>query len=177
MTIPHHYTALGLFNGVEKVTKAVDPIRRQFEIEDGEISLLSSCSLPENAIVEDRRPYPIHYLVWALGLAGFAIGVAIAGGTGYIMNLNVGNKPTFALPPVAVITYEFTLLFSVIGAVAGFLAFAGFPDWRKRAYHQDISEGALGLLVKVYSEEDRDAAARLMEQLGAYLVETGENDY
>ena len=172
-----HYTVLGLYGKLEVVANAVDPIREKFGVKDGDIQLLTSAALPENAIVEDHRPYPIVYFVWVLGVVGFFLAIILAGGTGWIMNLNVGGKPPFSWAPTGIITYEFTLLFGVIGTVVGLLYFTGLPDWNDRAYDRDISDGALGLLLKVANVHDQEEAAKMMSQSGAYKIVKGENNF
>lgn len=172
-----HYTVLGLYTKLETVANAVDPIRAKYGIKDGDITLLSSASLPENSIVEDHRPYPIVYFVWVLGLCGFFLALVMAGGTGWIMNLDVGHKPPFSWAPTGIIMYEFTLLFAVIGSVVGLLYFTGMPNWTDRAYDVDISDGALGLLVKLSNASDQEDAANMMSQSGAYKIVKGENNF
>lgn len=177
-----HYTVLGLYNKVDAITSAVDPVREEFGIEDGDVAVLSSSAFPDGAVVEDRvlehqvmfRQYLFPFL---LGLAGLGMGIVLAGGTGYIMNLDVGGKAPFSFAPTGIITYEFTLLFGVIGSVLSILYFTGLPNWTARAYDPEISDGALGLLVKVKSREDQERAADMMQKFGAYKIRKGENDY
>lgn len=175
-----HYTVLGLFKGIGKISKVADsiePIKEKFGLKEADVSLLSSAAFPEHAVIEDKRPYPIHYVVWPLGVLGFISGILITGGTGYIMNLIVQNKPPFSFAPTVVITYEFTLLFCVIGSVIGLLLFAGLPNWHDRAYDADISDGAIGLLIKVKSVDEQTRAAEMMEKHGAYRVKKGAGDF
>lgn len=175
-----HYTVLGLFKGTGKVSRVADivePLKEKFSLAEADVSLLSSAAFPEHSIIEDNRPYPIHMIVWPLGALGFISGVLISGGTGYIMNLIVQNKPPFSFAPTVVITYEFMLLFGVIGSVIALLLFAGLPNWTDRAYDPDISDGALGLLIKVKTVDEQNKAAELMTKHGAYKVKKGAGDF
>ncbi|MDH4185232.1 MAG: DUF3341 domain-containing protein, partial [Nitrospinota bacterium] len=95
----------------------------------------------------------------------------------YIMNLVVSGKSPFSYAPTGIITYEFTLLFGVIGSVVSLLYYAGLPNWTDRAYDPEVADGALGLLVRVFSREDQDKAARIMEEYGAYKIKKGVNDF
>lgn len=177
-----HYTVLGLFRRLETITRAADPIREQLRVQDGDIEALTSAAYPDGVIIDDKE---VDFIVnrrqaffpLILGVAGFGTGVALAGGTGYIMNLIVSAKDPFAYAPTAVITYEFTLLFGVIGSVVSLLYYAGLPNWTERAYDPEISDGALGLLVKTYSREDQEKAAKIMEAHGAYKIKKGVNDF
>ncbi|MDH5511158.1 MAG: DUF3341 domain-containing protein [Nitrospinota bacterium] len=177
-----HYTVLGLYRKVETITKAGDPIREAFRVKDGDIEVLTSAAYPDGAILDDKellhqvesRQFLFPFL---MGFGGFGAGVTLAGGTGYIMNLIVGGKAPFTYAPTGVVTYEFTLLFGVIGSVLSLLYYAGLPNWTERAYDPEVSDGALGLLVKLYSTEDQEKAAKMMEEHGAYKIKKGVNDF
>ena len=177
-----HYTVLGLFSKVDAITGAVDPIRDELGLVDGEMEVITSAAFPDGIIIEDKtlqnqvdkKQFLFPFL---FGLVGLGAAIVLAGGTQYIMNLNVGGKAMFALPPTGIIAYEFTLLFAVIGSVVSLLYFAGIPNWTDRAYDPEISDGALALLVKVKSREDQDKAASMMQKHGAYKIKKGENDF
>ena len=177
-----HYTVLGLYNKVEKVSLATDPLIEKFNITSGDIEVLTSAAYPDGVLLDDKELYHVveerqFLFPFLLGWVGFVTGIILAGGTGYIMNLNVSDKAPFSYPPTGIITYEFTLLFGVIGSVLSLLYYAGLPNWTDRAYDDEITDGALGLLVKVYSQEDQDTAAKMMEESGAYKIKKGVNDF
>ena len=177
-----HYTILGLFNKVDTLTKAVDPVIEQFDLGNDDVEVLTSAAYPDGALIDDK---PIEFAVdkrqylfpFILGLCGMGLGIFMAGGTGYIMNLVVGGKEPFAYAPIGIVTYEFTLGFAVIGSFLSLLYFTGLPNWTERAYDPEITDGAMGLLIKVGSVEDQERAVTLMESLGAYRTKKGENDF
>ncbi len=177
-----HYTVLGLYRKVAIKTKTVDRVVEEFDLKDGEIESLTSAAYPDGAIVDDKtlhhEVYKQQYLFpFLLGICGFFLGIALAGGTGYIMNMDVGGKPPFSYMPTGVITYETTLACAVVGSLLSIFYFGKLPNWTERAYDPDISDGALGLLVKLDSTEDQDRAAAMMEEMGAYRVHKGKNNF
>ena len=177
-----HYTVLGLYKKVDVITRASDPIREQLRIKDGDIEVLSSAAFPDGVILDDKElhdwvNFKQAFFPLLFGCCGFVAGVILSGGTGYIMNLVVSGKSPFSYAPTGIITYEFTLLFGVIGSVVSLLYYAGLPNWTDRAYDPEVADGALGLLVRVFSREDQDKAARIMEEYGAYKIKKGVNDF
>lgn len=177
-----YYTALGLYKSVETITRAAENVRTEFGIKDGDITVLSAAAYPDGVFLDDK---PLEHTVYKLqhlfpfliGIGGFIAGATLAGGTGFIMNLNVGGKSPFAYAPTAIITYEFALLGAVIGSLLSILYLAGLPNWTERAYDPEISEGALGLLIKLDTQEDQDRASSMLEGQGAFKVRKGRNDF
>jgi len=177
-----HYSVLGLYRKVDTFVRAAEQVRGEFGLADGEIEALTSAAFPDGALLEDatlahqvdKKQFLFPFL---LGITGLLLGSSLAGGTGYIMNLDVGGKDPFSYAPTGIITYEFTLLFAVIGSVLSLLYYTGLPNWKERAYDPDITCGALGLLIKVRSREEQERAAALMQRLGAYKIRKGENDF
>ena len=177
-----HYTVLGLFRKVDKITAAVDPVKDEFELRDGDVEVLTSAAYPDGVLIEDATlEHQVERVMWLfpflIGIGGFITGVVLAGGTAYIMNLNVSGKDPFSYAPTGIMTYEFSLLFAVIGSVISLLYFTGLPNWHDRAYDPEISDGALGLLIKVTNESDQHKAVEMMKELGAYKTRLGKNDF
>ena len=86
-------------------------------------------------------------------------------------------SPRFFLSPLPSLSYEMSLGSAVVGSVLSLLVFAKLPNWTERAYDPDISEGAIGLLMRFSTEENRDKAADILTNQGAYKVRLGKNDF
>jgi len=177
-----YYTALGLYTKVEAITKAAESVRTEFDIKDGDIEVLSAAAYPDGVFLDDKplehQVYKLQHLFpFFIGIGGMIAGITLAGGTGFIMNLNVGGKSPFSYAPTGIITYEFALLGAVIGSVLSILYLARLPNWTERAYDPEISEGALGLLIKLNTQEDLERASSMMESQGAFKVRKGRNDF
>jgi hypothetical protein len=177
-----YYTAMGLWRKIDPVVKVCAQMKEEFRLGDGEIEVISSAGFPDDVIIEDQSFFakvklkqPFFPLV--IGFCGTCTGIILAGGTGYIMNLNVGDKAPFSYVPTGIVAYEFSLLFAVIGSVLSLLYYAGLPNWSARAYDPEFTEGALGVLLKLYSREDQEKAAKIMERMGAYKIKKGVNDF
>lgn len=170
------YTVLGLFDNIEYVSKTVKPLENM-GVEHSDTRLLSSVPYPEGAVFEDHFEPPIWKFAFVVGVCGFIGALALAGGTQVLMNLDVGGKAPFSLPPVAIIAYEFTLLGAVLGTIAGMLWFQGLPDWNDLAYDKDIHHGKIGLLIRCENEENAKKVASIMKDHGAGRIKEGKDDF
>jgi len=92
--------------------------------------------------IDAYSPFPIEELAEAIGFQRNAVApVVLTGGilgclTGYLMQwwiatvsypINVGGRPYHSWPSFIVVTFEMTILFSVLAAVFGMLALNGLP--------------------------------------------------
>jgi hypothetical protein len=92
--------------------------------------------------IDAYSPFPIEELSDAIGFHRNGVApVVLAGGilgclTGYLMQwwiatvsypVNVGGRPYHSWPSFIVVTFELTILFSVLAAVFGMLALNGLP--------------------------------------------------
>ena len=176
------YTVLALFEKVEPMVDASDSVIGKLNVETGDIEVLTSAAYPDGALVEDKefeaKVADYQYLFpFLLGICGIGLAFLLVGGTGWIMNLNVGGKPPIFSVAVAILSYEMSLGSAVVGSVLSLFIFAKLPNWTDRAYDPDISEGAIGLLMRFSTEENRDKAADLLTNQGAYRVRLGKNDF
>ncbi len=138
-----------LFKELDEVVGAVDALKAsRFETRD--IELLSSIPYPPHAVgLPETRTQNQVWLSTGMGALGMLFGFLLAGGTAWLYQLPTGGKPIVAMPTVAVIMYETTMLFAIWTAFFGALIF--FKGWRsKRApYDPRIAAGAIGLVVSV----------------------------
>lgn len=140
---------------------------------------------------DTHSPFPIHGMDRAMGLGqslvgpiafggavvGGAIGVWLQWWTGGVdYPLNVGGKPFFALEPAVPITFELTILFSAIAAVAAMLALNGLPrPFNPLFYSKRLARATDdGFFLHVAASDDEfdlKATRSFLEDLGAENVE------
>jgi hypothetical protein len=170
------YTVLGLYERVDDVAASIEPLR-DLGLSHDDIKVLSVAPYPEGTFFHDSTPSPIWAFALAGGLIGFAAGLLLSGGTMMAMNLDVGHKAIPAIPPVAVITYEVTLLGCVLGTITGMLRYIGLPNWTKRVYDPAISFGSIGLLVRCQDQTVIAAVENVMRKRKAEIIRYGEDDF
>lgn len=94
-------------------------------------------------------------------------------GTQLAYPLVTGGKPVLSIPPMLVIFYEMTLLFSVIVTVFGALFESRLPKIFMGAYDERImTEGYIGVVVTV-SIDRISKAEKILEKSGAESTKRG----
>jgi hypothetical protein len=80
-----------------------------------------------------------------------------------------GGKPILSLPPMAVVTYESTMLGAIIFTVLGIIFESRLPKTKLGLYDTRITEGYIGVLVN--AEEDQlPRVSGILTQAGAVDV-------
>lgn len=81
------------------------------------------------------------------GILGFFSGLGLSVFTAVQWNLIVSGKPIVALVPFFIVGFEFTILFSVLGNIVGFLTQARLPDFKGlKAYDSRCSGHHFGIV-------------------------------
>lgn len=169
-------TILGLFDNVDDVAKTIKPLEGM-QVSHDDIKLLSLSAYPDGTLFKDKTPTPLWKYALVGGFCGFAVAVALAGGTQVLMNLNVGGKAPFSFPVVGLISYEFVNLGAIIGSIIGFMRMTGLPDWSGRANALEISRGKIGLLVRCTDESKTAKVEEAMLWYGAGKIYHGRDDF
>ena len=83
--------------------------------------------------------------------------------------LVTGGKPILSLPPMAVVTYEGTMLGAILFTVMGIIFESRLPKPKAGLYDTRITEGFIGVLVNT-EEERLNQVQELLTQAGAVEV-------
>ncbi len=185
---------LGIFSDVDSAANAVEKLVREGFPESG-ITSLTSVPYPAGVLVKDKHRSWFRWLALACGIAGAIAGFCLAAGTAWVYPVQTGDKPIISSYPTAIITYEVTMLFAMIGTVAGMFLEMRLPSIRKRPYDPAIADGCIGISVSIHaggevvrcdqgtkpgecigssasipSGEQRSRAERIMREAGALRI-------
>lgn len=160
---------LGTFKDVETATKAVDVLIKAGFSEET-ITSLTSSPHPDGVIVKTNQRTWFRWMSVGGGVFGACAGFLLAAGTAYQYPVQTGDKPIIAFYPTGIITYELTMLFSILGAIVGMFIEMKLPPREERVYDPAIGEGAIGICVSVDTREQMVRAAKTMEAAGALKV-------
>lgn len=163
--------ALGLFSNVATSAKAVERLL-EAGFDEKEITSLSSTPYPDGVLVKTKHRSWFHWFSLAGGLTGGVCGFVLAVGTAWIYPVQTGDKPIISYYSSAIITYEFAMLFAIIGAVVGMFLEMGLPPWSRKRYDPAISEGYIGICVQADSEQRQSEAEQVMQRAGAQRIVT-----
>ncbi len=153
---------MGTFREIEPTADTLEQLRA-LGIPDGDITVLSSLPYSSNIL---GRPHlktwlPVISLVSAV--LGFLTGLFFTVITPQLYIIRVGGQPIVPVPPTALLLYEFTMLFLILGTFGGFLVLNRFPSTEPQYYDPKLTDGRLGVLVHCPDEKKEDAVAVLQE--------------
>lgn len=164
---------VGIFENLETAGHAVkDLIRAHVPEED--ITSLTAVPYPEGVLVheKDTRSH-LQWFALGGGIAGALTGFGLAAGTAWLYPLFTGDKPIVSLFPVGIITYEFTMLFAILGTVFGMFIEMGLPGFLFRVQAPEVTEGMVGISVLCSTADERGRIRELLLKAGATRVRTG----
>jgi hypothetical protein len=140
---------LGIFADVAAAARAVDGLIRE-GFTEAQIDSLSSAPYPAGVLVRTDRRSWFRWLALGGLLTGALVGFGLAAGTSWLYPVQTGDKPIIALYPAAIVTYEFAMLFAMIGTMAGMFLEMGLPALKRRPYDTAIAEGCIGICLAVH---------------------------
>ena len=143
---------LGLFSDANAAADAGDALKGGGIPED-EFDFLTDAPYPEGAFGEREEKHRIYIFPFIGALLGLTSGVLLTSMTQMAYPLVQGGKPILSLPPMAVVTYESTMLSAIIFTIIGIVFESRLPRMKMGLYDTRITEGLIGVLVNV--EEDR----------------------
>jgi hypothetical protein len=160
---------LGIFSDIETSGKAVENLIKAGFVEE-QITSITSMPYPDGVLVKTDRRTRFRWLTLAAGFAGAATGFLLAAGTAWLYPVQTGDKPIISYYPTGIVTYEFTMLFALVGTMAGMFLEMRLPHWGKRLYDPAIAEGCIGISVSLSAEEQRIMAEEIMRGAGALRI-------
>ena len=140
---------LGIFSDLESAARAVDGLVRE-GFTEAQITSLTSIPYPDGVLVKTDQRSWFRWFTLVCGFAGAGAGFLLAAGTAWLYPVQTGDKPIIALFPTGIVTYEFTMLFAMIGAIAGMFLEMGLPALGKRPYDPEIAEGCIGICLTIH---------------------------
>jgi len=185
---------LGIFSDVDDAARAVDNLVKE-GFTESQITSLTSVPYPAGVLVDNKRKSWFRWLALAGGFAGAIAGFSLAAGTAWLYPVQTGDKPIISSFPTAIITYELTMLFAIIGTMTGMFLEMRLPSFKNRPYDPAISEGCIGISVSIHaggevvkcgqgtksgkcigdsasipSGEQRTRAVKIMQEAGALRI-------
>ena len=156
---------LGLFDNANHAADAGDGLQ-QTGIPQEDYDFLTGAPYPEGAFGERHESHRLYIFPFVGALLGLTSGILLTAMTQMAYPLVQGGKPILSLPPMAVVTYEGTMLGAILFTVLGILFESRLPSIKKGLYDTRITEGYIGVLVNC-EEDQLDRVAGIFTQTGA----------
>lgn len=159
---------LGLFKEAEAAAEAIS-LLREVGFSPAEYDVLTGTPYPEGAFGESSPGHKLFVFPFLGAAVGFAAGILLTVGTQLSYPLVTGGKPLLSIPPMAIITYEGTMLGAILFTVLGIIFESRLPQARLEPYDRRITEGYIGVLVSC-PQERVGAAEGALRRAGAEEV-------
>ena len=159
---------LGLFEDANYAAEAGDALKRA-NISPNDYDFLTDAPYPEGAFGERHESHHLYVFPFVGALIGITAGILLTSMTQLAYPLTQGGKPILSLPPMAIITYETTMLGAIIFTVLGIIFESRLPKMKLGLYDTRITEGYIGVLVNV-EEEKLPEVSVILTQAGAVVV-------
>ena len=159
---------LGLFEDANYAAEAGDALQ-QASISPQDYDFLTDAPYPEGAFGERHESHRLYVFPFVGALIGLTVGIILTSMTQLAYPLTQGGKPILSLPPMAVVTYESTMLSAIIFTIVGILFESRLPKAKMGLYDTRITEGYIGVLVNV-EEEQLPQVSGILTQAGAIDV-------
>ena len=117
---------LGLFEDANYAAEAGDALQRA-NISPQDYDFLTDAPYPEGAFGERQEKHRLYVFPFVGALIGITVGILLTSMTQLAYPLTQGGKPILSLPPMAVVTYETTMLGAIIFTVLGILFESRLP--------------------------------------------------
>ena len=159
---------LGLFNDANAAADAGDGLRSA-GVSDNDFDFLTDAPYPEGAFGEREEKHKVYVFPFIGALLGLTSALLLTTMTQVAYPMVTGGKPIISLPPMAVISYEGTMLGAILFTVLGIIFESRLPNLKKGLYDTRITEGYIGVLVNA-EETQHDRVANVLNQAGAVDV-------
>jgi hypothetical protein len=159
---------LGLFSNSDQAVEAADKLKAN-GVEEFEV--LTDTPYPDGAFGEPESRHRLYVFPMIGAVLGLSVALLLTAGTQLAYPLVTGGKPIMAIPAMFIISYEGTMLGAILFTILGVLFESRLPGLGKGLYDGRITEGYIGLVVKV-PENRSDEIQSLFREANATDVKT-----
>ena len=154
---------MGRFQDVSFAADTLDKLR-QAGVEDDSIEVISGFPFSPEMLGRPHKTTILPAISLGSAALGFLVGLFMTVGTPNLYVAHVGGQPVVPIPPTALLQFEFTMIFLILGTFLGFLWLNLFPNLKPTLYDAKVSDGEIGLLVHCSAEQKEQVLAVLESQ-------------
>ena len=163
---------MGSFHDLERTAETLDQLRA-LGISDKDITILSS--LPYSSRAMGRPPITtrLPFISLVSALAGLLTGLFFTTVAPHLYVVRVGGQPIVPVPTTAVLLFEFTMLFLILGTFLGVVFLNNSPSTGPRYEGDALADDRIGVLFRCPGDK-QDAARTILQSLGAENIHQPE---
>ena len=154
---------MATFQDLDRTTDALDGLRG-LGIADRDIELSSSVPYSAEMLGRPKRKTVLPIISLISAILGFGVGLFYTVGTPNLYPLMVGGQPFVPGPPTALLLYEFTMLFLLIGTFLGMLWINLFPSYGPQYYDRKLTDGRIALVLRCRPDQKEASRVVLEDQ-------------
>jgi hypothetical protein len=172
MTKDERAVVMGRFREVDRAADVLDQLR-EFGIRDDDVEVLSGFPFSAEMLGMKHRKSPLPWISLGSAAVGFVVGLFFTVVSPNLYVVRVGGQPVVPIPPSALLQFELTMIFLILGTFVGFLWLNLFPALGPQHYDRKISDGEIGLVIHC-REDEKSAVRALLESQEAENVHEPE---
>ncbi len=144
---------LALFEDIEPASDGVVTLQ-EMGLPDGDVNIISGIPIRPSILNRPSAVTRVSTIGFVGSLLGFLLGVFFIWGVPYLFPLVVGGQAVFPWPQLFIIVFEMTMLGLMGFSFIGMFVDSGFPAYNPMHYVPEISDGKIGVLFRVPSDEE-----------------------
>lgn len=161
-------TMMGSFQDLDSAADTLDALRG-LGIADSDITLLSSLPYSHKALGRPEIKTWLPFISMGSALAGLLVGAFFTIVTPHLYVIRVGGQAIVPGPTTAVLLFEFTMLFLVLGTFLGVVALNSLPQPGPAYDGPALSDDRLGIVLR-FPGSQMDAVREILLGHGAENV-------
>jgi hypothetical protein len=154
---------MGRFRDVDRAADALEQLR-EFGIPEDDVEVLSGFPFSFEMLGLKRSKTILPFISLGSAVAGFLVGLFFTAVSPNLYVVRVGGQPVVPIPPSALLQFEFTMIFMILGTFLGFLWLNLFPAFGPEYYDRKVSDGEIGVIVHCGEDEKTSVRALLESQ-------------
>lgn len=159
----------GLFPGPHSAERGMNALR-DAGIPSEKIVVMASEPFEEYSFAQSDRATKMGWIAVAGGIGGGIGGFVLAWFLQTSYPLITGGMPLVAPWPTGIVTYELTMMATVLATVIALLVGSRIPDWSDKLYDPEISYGKVLIGVVDPSDESRANLEDRLRRAGAEKI-------
>lgn len=160
---------LGLLHEATPTADVIEELHR-LEVPDDRITVLSSIPYRAEILGRPRPKGGVGRIALIGALLGLSTGLFLTVGIWLLYPLRQGGQPIVPIPPTLIVLFELTMLGTMWSAFFGVLHTNIFPIFKSEIYDPRITEGHLGVAVRV-DETLADQVEAALKANGAHHMQ------
>jgi len=165
-------TYLAVFEDIEPAANGIEKLH-DLGVTDDQMNVISGIPVRPSILERPSAVTRVATIGFIGALLGMAFGIFLVWGTPFLFPLLVGGQPIYPVPQVLIITFEMTMLGLMLFSFIGMFVDSGFPSYTPKEYIPEISDGRIGVLYSVPTE-DENKVAEALKKAGAQSVGPAE---